>query len=178
MSAAAPDTRHSERMGIHRTGQDRILVLLRHGKSDWSVPARDDERPLTSRGTRQARQAGRWVADHVDPQLALVSVARRAQQTWDAASAELPRPPTRRDSDRLYTFDAQEVLNLVRSLAEELGCALLVGHDPAFEEAVRLLTDRGVEMKTSALAVVRLDSWSSAGDGRGDLLAHGRPPPT
>ena len=32
------------------------LVLLRHGKSDWSATASDLERPLTSRGVRRGRR--------------------------------------------------------------------------------------------------------------------------
>ncbi len=152
------------------------LLLLRHGKSDWSVDASDEERPLTSRGVRQAGQAGRWIAEHLEVDLAVVSVARRAQQTWELASAELPRQPERWASERLYTFDGREVLAAVRGLPEGVGTAALVGHNPAFDEAVELLAGEWVELKTSAIAVVRLPLWAAAGDGSGELVAHGRPP--
>ncbi len=152
------------------------LLLLRHGKSDWSVDASDEERPLTARGVRQAGQAGRWIAEHLDVDLAVVSVARRAQQTWEITSAELPQQPDRRDSEQLYTFDGREVLAVVQALPEGVGAAALVGHNPGFEEVVELLTGEWVELKTSAIALVRLDSWAAAGDGSGELLAHGRPP--
>lgn len=150
----------------------RELVLLRHGKSDWSVPASDLERPLTSRGVRQATQAGQWIGEHLVVDLALVSVARRAQQTWDLASAELPSQPERRDSERLYTFDGREVLQVVRALPDDVRTVVLVGHNPAFEEVVELLTGQSVELPTSAIAVVRLPSWAATGE----LVTHGRTP--
>ena len=136
------------------------------------MPASDLERPLTSRGVRQATQAGQWIGEHLVVDLALVSVAQRAQQTWDLASAELPRRPERRDSERLYTFDGRDVLTVVRALPDDARRVVLVGHNPAFEEAVELLTGQSVELKTSAVAVVRLASWAATGE----LVTHGRPP--
>lgn len=148
------------------------LVLLRHGKSDWSATASDLERPLTSRGVRQAGEAGRWIGEHLEVELAVVSVAQRARQTWDLASAALPSPPERQESDPLYAFDGREVLAVVRALPGDVRTAALVGHNPAFEEVVELLTGQRVEMKTSAIAVVRLASWTATGE----LVSHGRPP--
>lgn len=149
------------------------LVLLRHGKSDWSVAASDRERPLTLRGIRQAGEAGRWIGRHVELDLAVVSVARRAQQTWDLAGDSLSSPPRRLDSEALYTFEAREVLDVVRDLPESVGTVVLVGHNPAFEEVVGLLTGEWVEMKTASIAVVRMASWTEPD---GHLSAHGRPP--
>ena len=154
----------------------KSLAVLRHGKSDWSAPVPDMDRPLTGRGIRQARRAGAWIGENLDAELALVSVARRAQQTWDVASTELARQPVRKDRERLYTFDGREVLSVVRAVSEDVEGAVVVGHNPALEEVVELLTGEWVELKTSAIALVRLDSWTDAGDRRGDLIAHGRPP--
>lgn len=163
-------------MATTRTDDDRTLVVLRHGKSDRSLPVSDLDRPLTGRGTRQAAQAGRWIREHLALDLAVVSVARRAQQTWDSASAELARQPERRNSDELYTFDGSEALAVVAALPEDVRCAALVGHNPALEELVELLTGQWVELTTSAVAVVRLDAWAAAPVDRARLVAHGRPP--
>ena len=38
------------------------LVVLRHAKSDWTQPVSDRQRPITSRGARQAGEAGEWLA--------------------------------------------------------------------------------------------------------------------
>ena len=73
---------------------EHTLILLRHSKSDWSTNEADLDRPLAKRGRRQAPEAGRWLATHVDRiDLAVVSTARRARTTWDLVSAELGERP-------------------------------------------------------------------------------------
>jgi phosphohistidine phosphatase len=156
--------------------ETRTLVLLRHGKSDWSADASDADRPLAKRGRRQAADAGRWLARHLPVDLALVSTAKRAQQTWRAVCEEMPRTAPCRDSSALYTHDGSDVLRVVRSLPDNARCVVLVGHNPAFEEAVDRLTGQYVDLPTSALAVVHLAQWSDAGTVPGRLAAHGRPP--
>src|SRR5690349_17097795 len=126
--------------------RDRTLVLLRHAKSDWSVDACDADRPLSKRGRRQAAEAGRWLARHLPVDLAMVSTAKRAQQTWRLACQEMPRTAPCRDASGLYTHDGNDVLRVVRSLPDMAHCVVLVGHNPAFEEAVDRLTGTWVEM--------------------------------
>ena len=151
----------------------RTLVLMRHGKSDWSVDSSDRDRPLNDRGRRQAAEAGRWLeANGGEIDLALVSPATRAACAWDIAAAELSAPPPVRVEEAAYTFDGLALLALVRALDSEER-VVLVGHNPACEELVELLTGEGAVMKTSALAVLELPDWRCAGR----LVAHGRPDP-
>jgi phosphohistidine phosphatase len=154
------------------------LILLRHAKSDWSGHEADHDRPLAKRGRRQAPEAGRWLATHVDRiELAVVSTAKRSRTTWDLVSAELGERPETRHEDGVYAADVGELLDMVRSLDEDLGTIVLVGHNPGLEELAETLTGGRVPMPTSALAVIRLDGpWASAGRGRGVLRAAGRPP--
>lgn len=145
---------------------------MRHGKSDWSKPVEDRRRPLSARGRRQAAEAGRWLAEEAGPiDLAIVSPATRAAHAWKLAAGELPQEPKLRSEERAYTFDGLELMALVRELGDEQ-TVVLVGHNPACEELLDLLTGTVPDMKTSALAVVELSSWRSAGH----LVAHGRPP--
>lgn len=156
----------------------RILIVLRHGKSDWSVPVEDRLRPLKKRGRRQAAEAGRWLAVHAPaPDLAVVSPATRAADAWHLAAAELPGSVPERLEERAYTFDGTDLLEIVRGLdsaADARGAhtVVLVGHSPACDELVAHLTGAQVTMKTSGLAVVGMQEW----DGAGELLAAGRPP--
>jgi phosphohistidine phosphatase len=163
-------------MATSSSGQDRTLVLLRHGKSDWSVDACDADRPLTKRGKRQAADTGRWLARHLPVDLAVVSTAKRAQQTWRVVCEELPRTAPCRESSTLYTHDGSDVLSVIRSLPAVARCVVLVGHNPALEEAVDRLTGAWVELPTSAMAVVHLAEWSDAGTTPGTLEGYGRPP--
>jgi phosphohistidine phosphatase len=150
----------------------RTLILLRHGKSDWSRDVSDRGRPLTDRGRRQAAEAGVWLAAHAGPiDLALVSPARRASDTWALALAGLDPQPATRTEEAAYTFDGAALLAVVRGLGEEHR-VVLVGHNPACEQLLTTLTGQRREMPTSALAVVELADWGSSGR----LVAHGRPP--
>ena len=151
----------------------RTLIVVRHAKSDWSVPAGDTERPLAPRGRRQAPHVGRWIAAHLEPvDLAVVSPATRAGQTWELAAAELSTPPPVSVEADAYAFDGDDLLALVGRLPDEARTVALVGHNPAVEELVESLTGQWVRMPTAALAVVTLPTWTSE---TGRLMAAGRP---
>ena len=81
-------------------------------------------------------------------------------------SSELAAPPAVRVAEPAYTFDGAALRSLVEDV--EASCFALVGHNPAVEELVTLLTGEEVAMPTSCLAVIDLDA--------GRLVAHGRPP--
>jgi phosphohistidine phosphatase len=157
---------------------EHILILLRHAKSDWSGHEADHDRPLAERGRRQAPEAGRWLAAHVDSiDLAVVSTAERARTTWDLVSAELGEPPRTRLDDGAYAASVGELLGILRRLDDELGTVVLVGHNPGIEDLAGTLTGDRVSMPTSALAVIELPgTWADAGHAPGRLRAAGRPP--
>jgi len=156
----------------------RTLVLLRHGKSDWSGGEPDPLRPLARRGQRQVREAGRWLADNVAViDLAIVSSAERTRETWRLAAAELDVPPPVRDDGRVYAASARSLVGVLREVPGEMATVVLVGHNPGIEDLVASLTGRSAPMPTSALAVIDLPGpWSSVGDAGADLRAQGRPP--
>ncbi len=154
------------------------LILLRHGKSDWSGGEPDHLRPLAGRGRRQVPEAGRWLADNAGTiDLAVVSPAARTRETWGLAAAELAVPPPVREDDRVYAGSAHALLGVVRELPGEVSTVVLVGHNPGVEDLVASLTGRSVPMPTSALAVIDLPGpWAAAGNATAELRAHGRPP--
>lgn len=155
----------------------KTLILLRHGKSDWTGSEPDHERGLTRRGRRQAAEAGAWLAENAAPDLAVVSSARRAQLTWEVAAAELPTTPPVRTEGELYGASAPHLLEVVRGLPEETGAVVLVGHNPGLEDLVELLSGEVVRMTTSALAVLDVeDGWAAVAGGTARLRASGRPP--
>ncbi|HUP98911.1 MAG TPA: histidine phosphatase family protein [Aeromicrobium sp.] len=156
---------------------DRTLVLIRHAKSDWSANAADLERPLNGRGQRQAPESGRWIAANLEPiDRAVVSPAQRARSTWELVAAELADPPPVSVDERVYTFEGRGLLPVVRGFDDSESVVALVGHNPAMEDFVELLTGSLIAMPTSCVAVIGWSgSWAEAGSG-GRLLAHGRPP--
>ncbi len=154
------------------------LVLLRHGKSDWSGPEPDVDRPLAKRGLRQAPEAGRWLASGVGPvDLAVVSAAERARQTWQLVADELGDQPPVRVEDRVYAASDSQLLEVVRDLPEDAATVVVVGHNPGLEDLVEVLAGEWVAMPTSGLAVLELRGpWSSAGQAPCEVRASGRPP--
>lgn len=158
------------------------LVLLRHGKSDWSVDVPDRERPVGARGLRQADEAGDWLAAHGPAlDLAVVSPALRATTTWDRAGARLPRPPGVRVEDGVYTFAVDDLVEVVAALPASASAVVLVGHAPGIGDLAGALAGREVAMPTSAIAWLSWDGpWSDvlhhAAAGSARLVAAGRPP--
>ena len=60
----------------------RELILLRHGKSDWSQPVSDYKRPIKKRGFKEAGRVGVWLlTQDLVPAQILCSPARRARET-------------------------------------------------------------------------------------------------
>lgn len=155
---------------------ERTLVLLRHAKSDWEGRQADLDRPLAARGLRQAPRAGVRLAGLIRRiDLALVSPAVRARETWDLVKAELPEVPPTRIDDRVYAATSGQLLAVVRALPDEAHSVVLVGHNPGVEDLASRLTGTEVALPTSALAVIAWDgSWASAGQLEGILLASGR----
>jgi phosphohistidine phosphatase len=159
---------------------EHTLVLLRHGKSDWSVGGPDIGRPLAGRGRRQAPEAGRWLDTNIDRiDLAVVSPAERTRSTWELVAAELAAPPEAHVDDRVYAATVEELLTVVQQLPDRMGTVVLVGHNPGLEELASRLTGEDVSMPTSAIAVVDVvGSWSRAGRVPATLRTAGRPPRT
>ncbi len=160
------------------TGSSRTLVILRHGKSDWSGGHADRDRPVGDRGRRQAAEAGAWLAAHLPPiEAAVVSPAQRTRTTWELVATELADPPEPVLDERLYGGWGEGLLGVVRDLPAEAESALLVGHNPGVEDLVELLTGTWVDLPTASLAVVDLEGgWREAGRATGRLRASGRPP--
>ena len=64
----------------------RELLLLRHGKSDWSTGVDDFDRPLIDRGKRSAQRVGAWLAQQdMVPDIIVTSPAERALLTAQKA---------------------------------------------------------------------------------------------
>jgi phosphohistidine phosphatase len=156
----------------------RTLILLRHAKSDWSGNEPDLRRPLAARGRRQGPEAGRWLNTHVNRiDLAVVSPATRARQTWDLAAAQLRTTPPVRIDDRVYAASARHLISVVRELPSNLHCVVLVGHNPGIEDLAFAVAGEPTSMPTSAIALITWPGiWPAAGHDSAILRASGRPP--
>lgn len=158
-------------------GMRRELVILRHAKSDWPPGVPDDQRPLATRGRRDAPAAGRWLREHVPgPDLVVCSTAKRARQTWNLVGPELDGDPEVRHEERLYGASPTTLAVLARELPAEARTVLFVGHNPGLEEFVSLLSGEECTLKTSSIAVLAgPGDWAAVAPGWGELARTAKP---
>ena len=151
----------------------KTLMLLRHAKSSWDDSSlRDFERPLASRGRRDAPRLGEALARRGPlPDLVISSPATRARQTIELfiESADLSLSPQFDES--IYAASSAELMKVVRRIPDASSCALLVGHNPGFEDLLARLTGAFERMPTAALACIEfsIDRWGDVEDGAGRL---------
>jgi phosphohistidine phosphatase len=115
---------------------------MRHAKAEPFGPS-DHARPLTERGVRDARAAGVHLHDHdLVPDVALVSSAVRALETWSAVAEAFADVDVRVEvEDSLFSANADTVLDVLHSVPEGTGTVLFVGHNPTAAYLCHLLDD-------------------------------------
>ena len=150
----------------------RRLMLLRHAKTERAEPGeRDRDRKLTKRGRADAPTLGAYMAHHdLIPDLALISPAARAQETWDLVADAFARPPRKETDDRIYNASPYKLLQ-VAAEPRRANKLFIVGHNPRLHEfALQLIASGDVEAReqlreklpTSGLVVMDLpiDDWA------------------
>lgn len=69
------------------------LTLIRHGEALAAVNGNDDKRPLSARGSSQAKHTAEYLKDTIKPDVLVVSPLLRAQQTLAHVQAYFPDVP-------------------------------------------------------------------------------------
>jgi phosphohistidine phosphatase len=150
----------------------RRLLLLRHAKTERAEPGqRDRDRKLTKRGRDDAAVIGAYMARHgLSPDLALVSPATRARETWALAAPAFAKAPRLVIEARIYNATTEALFEIV-SEARGAHCLVVVGHNPGLHDvAVQLIASGDVEARervaeklpTAGLVAIDLafDDWS------------------
>jgi len=155
----------------------RTLILMRHGKSEYPDRVADHERPLASRGRREAGLAGEWLRT-TQPEIDAVrcSTAVRTRQTLAATGITAPVE----FESSIYDAVPGALIELIQLTAVDVQTLLLVGHAPGMPQtAWELAADRDCaaatelsrKFPTSALAVLEFDRpWAQVDTGTGDLV--------
>lgn len=163
------------------------LLFLRHAKAVHGAPRGDHDRDLAPRGIRDAGWAGAAI-DRAgwQPDVALVSDARRTRRTFDLLADVIGTPPRLRLEPRLYDASAETILTVIATTEAEVECLLVIGHNPGVAEAARRLARRGdgtasarlaQSYPTASLAVIDLEGsgWDEVTAG-GTLVEFLSPP--
>lgn len=159
----------------------RRLMLLRHAKADRPSGVGDHERPLADRGRKDSTRMGAYMAAAgLVPDLAIVSSARRAQETWAHARPAFAAAIVQRDDRRIYEASAAAIAQVIGDTGPEIAALLLVGHNPGFHELALQLAGSGNlpdlarlrrEYPTAGLAVIDFaaQTWRQLSNGAGRL---------
>lgn len=155
--------------------RDRVvkrLLLLRHAKAVPHGTVNDFDRTLAERG----REDMALLAAHLGeldpaPDLALVSPAARTLETWDLCG--LPGVPVRHE-EAIYEASLPTLQRVVLALPDTARLAILVGHNPAFEDFAASLKGardfRGLPTAGLILAEWEVEQWREASLGLGRLV--------
>jgi phosphohistidine phosphatase len=150
----------------------RRLMLLRHAKTERAASSgRDRDRKLMPRGHTDAPMIGVYMARQgFVPDLACVSPATRAQETWDLVAPCFVKTPNTLTDPRIYNATVEELSDVASEGGKARGL-LLVGHNPGLHDFARTLIASGDDdmrealnekLPTSGLVVIDLsiDDWA------------------
>lgn len=157
------------------------LILFRHAKADRPLELPDHERPLALRGQTQARKMGEYIAEQqLNPDLVIISSAKRTQETWTLArDAGNISPPTVTEP-RIYESSVSDLLDTIRQQDQDHQCIMLVGHNPGMERLTAWLVGNSTQKALTqlqqgfvvgGLAVIDLPAtnWARLETGQGTL---------
>jgi phosphohistidine phosphatase len=153
----------------------RRLTLVRHAKSDWSLPGQQDwDRALNHRGQRDVPEMARRLRSRrLKPDLVLTSPAVRAVSTATILARELKVDPSRIAQDeRLYLASAPVLLEVVRELGGDALHLMVFGHNPGITDfANRLSAGEQIDnLPTCGVFTATFDvtNWDALGWGLGE----------
>jgi phosphohistidine phosphatase len=158
----------------------KTLYIVRHAKSDWSIPGQSDfERGLNDRGKNNApmmagllrRRAGK--AD-----LLVSSPAVRAITTAKYFAGEMGIPfKDILQKPEIYEATCPDLLGVVNELPGHATTVILFGHNPGLSLLVGYLTGEHIDLPTCAIAGItfELEDWSMVSADMGRLVYYDYP---
>jgi phosphohistidine phosphatase len=120
----------------------RHLYLLRHAKSSWDDPSRDDfDRALAPRGTKACKtMKAHLKRAGIVPGLVLCSSAERARGTYELIAGAFGDDTEVRFEHGLYEVGSQTLLKRLRLVDADVGTVLMIGHNTGIEHLALALT--------------------------------------
>jgi phosphohistidine phosphatase len=152
------------------------LLLIRHAQSLNASPGMPDiDRALTTRGERDAADAGRrLLKKRIRPDGFTTSHALRTTMTARIIAEEIGFPERSiLQEPRLYNTTEEEYFEIIRSIEEVDDVHVLVGHNFTISHVLhQLVGHRTQEMAPCSVALLELDieHWSEVRTGSARLL--------
>ena len=121
----------------------------------------DFERPLKRRGREAAELVGERLAqEKLKNPVLICSPAVRTRETAELVLKSAKLRVEERWDERIYEASLRDLLQVVSEIPDDKKVAILIGHNPGFEELLAFLTGKTLRMPTAALAKIKFDmSW-------------------
>ena len=133
---------------------------------------RDFDRPLKGRGRDAAKQIGKRLADEKPrAEIVVCSPAARTRETADIVLKHAHLKVDLTFDEQIYEASLRDLLHVVSEIPDDKQTAMMIGHNPGFEELLAFLTGEYRRMPTCALAKIKLKvaSWKDVKAGEGSL---------
>jgi len=158
----------------------KTLLLMRHAKSSWKFPELSDrDRPLNKRGEKDAPRMGKLLKEkELIPQRIYSSTAVRACKTAEAVAEKVDYKDEIIYLDSLYMAEPTAIVDVLKTVPDEIKSVLVVGHNPGLEGLVQILSHKVESLQTATIAYIKLPikSWSELSlSVEGELKAVRRP---
>ncbi len=154
----------------------KTLYLIRHAKSDWSIPGqRDFDRSLNNRGLHDAPLMGRVLKElQVKPDLIYSSPAERAKRTAEFISEQISYSIEKiKFEDEVYEASPRTLLRMINNIDNSYKSVMFFGHNPTFTYLAEYLTKQDIGNIPTCGAVkitFDFDEWAMVSEGNGNLI--------
>ncbi len=143
------------------------LILMRHGHAQepTSMNQSDHDRPLTSRGKKEATVTAQWLRTKgIIPTMVVASSAVRVQETLGEVLKEFPDLQVSTKSD-LYMASPKIYRAHLGKLGQ--GDVLMIGHNPGISALASDMSGQDVYFRTAEAMVLEFedDSWVNPAEG-------------
>ena len=163
---------------MSKSGENRQLLIMRHGKANWEIDIDDLQRPMTERGVEEAKNIGQWLNQQpLHPDIIISSNASRALATSQQVAEAMGILDIKQDA-RIYNASLSQLLQVLADISSEYKRPMIVGHNPGFEDLLLHLADVGEQFykdgslfTTGTVAVLNMpDDWQQLDRQCGELV--------
>lgn len=146
----------------------KSILLMRHGKSDWSgEKVQDYDRPLKIRGKTDSTNSGEFLKEiSFIPDIIISSPALRASQTAESVSKGVGYKGEILWKKEIYFGGVTEIEKIILGISEDHKSLMLIGHNPSLQDLLSELTgipQISLRFSSAAMAFLEadIDSWKN-----------------
>jgi len=152
----------------------KTLYLIRHAKSDWSIPGESDmERGLRKKAHKEIASMGDYLTSRdISPDLMLSSCALRAQETSNILAKKINFLGPKHYLEDLYSSSPELIKEIIMAQDDAYSKIFMVGHNHQLRELIFMLSGEHIKKIPSlGMAAIEFDiqSWEELEKRQGKL---------